>query len=327
MGNLNERRGFSQKKLNQLSTLLRETETRMEGLASVYLTGSYARGEANQWSDLDLFIVGTTTTGPDGDGPKRSFSELDTICAKADLIKVVRTVGLSDFSGDGEYLTHYTVHELTQNLGTRDDDYKNTFTARLLLLLESQSLVGAQIHQQAIEQVIDAYWRDFQGNEQRFLPAFLSNDILRLWRTFCVNYEARTKKEPSEARAKRKLHNTKLRHSRLLTCYSALLHLAATHKRHGTVTPQDALLMAQLTPTQRIEQLPDTGFVDCAELTTSLLKSYDEFLHQVDGNKKDLLHEIQSSNWEGPDPTQMGNVVQKLLEIVSSEKFYRMLIV
>jgi hypothetical protein len=62
--------------------------------------------------------------------------------------------------------------------------------------------------------VVEAYWRDFLDHRQAFVPTFLTNDILRLWRTFCVNYEARTQTEPARKKAKRKLKNYKLKHRR-----------------------------------------------------------------------------------------------------------------
>ena len=85
------------------------------------------------------------------------------------------------------------------------------------------------------------------------MPTFLTNDILRLWRTFCVNYEARTERVPELEKAKGKLKNYKLKHSRLLTCYSAILYLIAIHYQNGSVHPSDAREMTELTPTQRLE--------------------------------------------------------------------------
>src|SRR5262245_52132623 len=106
-------------------------------------------------------------------------------------------------------------------------------------------------------EVIQSYWRDFSRHKKDFMPAFLANDILRLWRTFCVNYEANTASESPEKRAKRRLKNYKLKHNRLLTCYSALLYLLAIYTRKGTVTPLDARKMIRLTPTERLEWLLD----------------------------------------------------------------------
>ena len=99
-----------------------------------------------------------------------------------------------------------TVEELIETLGHPDDDASNTFTA-LLLLFESVPLLETGTYWTIIEEIITQYRRDFEGHETEFIPAFLANDILRLWRTFCVNYEARTQTEPPVKKAKRKLKN------------------------------------------------------------------------------------------------------------------------
>src|SRR5438552_17572008 len=110
------------------------------------------------------------------------------------------------------------------------------------------------------------------------MPAFLANDILRMWRTFCVNYEARTQSEPPRKKAKRKLKNYKLKHSRLLTCYSALLYLLVVFSKHKTAHPTDALEMVKLTPTERLEWIQkETGLSKIAEL----LACYERFLEET----------------------------------------------
>lgn len=154
------------------------------------------------FSDLDLFIVGR------GEKDRPALRPLDEICVKADLIEVSRRLRFPEFSGDGQYLAHYTEQELIGTLGKPDDDASNTFTARLLLLLESQPLLGKDIYDEAIGEVVAAYWKDYEDHKIDFIPTFLTNDILRLWRTFCVNYEARTAADPPERKAKRKLKIT-----------------------------------------------------------------------------------------------------------------------
>ena len=74
------------------------------------------------------------------------MKRLDEICVKADLIEVTRAAGIQDFSGDGRYLVHYSVDEFTKALGTPEDDVANTFTARLLLLLESRPLLEGAVY-------------------------------------------------------------------------------------------------------------------------------------------------------------------------------------
>jgi len=122
-----------------------------------------------------------------------------------------------------------------------------------------------------ISDVISAYWKDYPGRKGEFLPAFLANDILRMWRTFCVNYEARTNSIPAAKKAKRKLKNYKLKHSRLLTCYSALLYLLAVFVEKETVSPEDAKQMVSYTPTERIECLLRNGHWPSAHTALSEL--------------------------------------------------------
>jgi len=186
------RRAESSGRLGKLQSELTEADRIAKDCACVYATGSFGRGEASPHSDLDLFIVGR--------GTKRipALSPLNELCLKAKLIEATRNNGIPDFSAGGQYLTHYTVDELIGTLGKPEDDSNNTFTARLLLLLESRSLLGQDIYAEAIGQVIGSYWRDFARHENDFVPSFLANDILRLWRTFCVNYEARTRSEDEE---------------------------------------------------------------------------------------------------------------------------------
>ncbi len=134
MEELLKRRLETRKRIEKLRGELTRAAHLCGDTACVYMTGSFGRGEASTYSDLDLFIVGQGTR----EAP--ALSRLNQILVKADLIEATRKIGLPEFSGDGEYLTHHTVEELLGTLGRPEDDIKNTFTARLLLLLESAPL-------------------------------------------------------------------------------------------------------------------------------------------------------------------------------------------
>ena len=142
---LEVRQKFTNEKLSELRLALSEAERISESAACVYATGSFGRGEASQHSDLDLFIVGKVSETKSKDvklEQKRLLSRLDEICLKAELIKVARHMRFPEFSQDGRFIVHYTVAELVKSLGTPEDDAFNTFTARMLLLLESTPIVG-----------------------------------------------------------------------------------------------------------------------------------------------------------------------------------------
>jgi predicted nucleotidyltransferase len=142
VGELSDRRLQTEKRIKELREKLQEAEKRVAGKACVYATGSFGRCEASDYSDLDLFIVGKKDGKEGRDGREGSqLKRLDEICIKADLIEVTRQLGIPEFSGDGRYLTHYSVHMFTKTLGTPEDDVTNTFTARLLLLLETCPLL------------------------------------------------------------------------------------------------------------------------------------------------------------------------------------------
>lgn len=278
---LNRRRQETTKQIEKLRGLLGEATRLCGRKACVYATGSYGRGEASRYSDLDVFILGK------GSRKRPSLSRLDEILVKANLIKVTQELSLPEFSGDGQYLVGHTLAELIGTLGKPEDDVENTFTARLLLLLESCPLIGKSAYDHITSQVVEAYWRDYKGHERNFAPAFLANDILRMWRTFCVNYEARTRSEPEKKRAERRLKNYKLKHSRLLTCYSALLYLLAVFAKNKTVSPRDAEIMISLTPTQRLEWLlSQTELKDAHASLRGLISGYEEFLANTDEPKK-----------------------------------------
>jgi hypothetical protein len=290
------------------------------------MTGSFARGEASAHSDLDLFIVGNGTR------EKRALDPLDEILIKADLIAATRKLGIPEFSGGGEYLTHYTVGELVDTLGTREDDARNTFTARLLLLLESTPLLGQRVYNQTIRRVIAAYWRDYEDHRENFIPAFLANDVLRMWRTFCVNYEARTETEPPRKKAKRKLKNYKLKHSRMLTCYSALLYLLAIFSETSTISPTDTAKMISLTPTQRLEWLLlQTGLSAAHATVAALIQLYEEFLTQTDAKEEDLVTRFldkEASSRYFLSAYRFGDLVFDLLDKIGSKtRFHRLLVV
>jgi predicted nucleotidyltransferase len=296
-----------------------QTEAFTGETACVYATGSVGRGEASEHSDLDVFVVSTG-----------ELKQLDGIRLLAKLIDATEALKFPPFSGDGEYLRIHRVDDLIRLLGTREDDYTNVFTARLLLLLESQPILGSAVYASALRMVINSYWRDFDDHQPDFLPVFLVNDITRYWKVLCVSYEAAGPPASDAEKAKRRLNNYKLRHSRLLTCYSALLYFTSLLRHAKSVSPDDAFTMATLTPLERLlgirEANPDRrGDVD------ALFAAYAVFLETTNATKKELLnlfaddayHETKRQEAHG-----FGDLIFDLLSALASEsRLFRYLVV
>lgn len=295
MGAIDQRRKYTVEKTDEIRRLLSESEALVGEVACVCVTGSYGRLEASRYSDLDLFIVGRNKkTDGTTQGHVRilesELTRLNEICVKADLIATARSIGINDFDADGRYLVHYSVSQLVGMLGRPEDDSANTFTARLLMLLEGRPLIGQSAFGTAIDDIIASYWRDYEDHRNDFAPAFLSNDILRLWRTFCVNYEARTANTPHDKKLKRRVKNYKLKFSRLLTCYSALLQILRSYNVDGTVSPADMKTICSKTPIERIADLRADGRMSSAASELDLIiELYNEFLEVTDEPESNLL--------------------------------------
>ncbi len=290
MNELEVRQRFTNQKLSDLKEALKEAERIAEGVACVYATGSFGRGEASSHSDLDLFIVGKVSEIKGKDGKveqKRLLSRLDEICLKAELIKTARTMGFPEFSQDGRFIVHCTVADLVKSLGTPEDDAFNTFTARMLLLLESTPIVGKSVYQEVLNDVIAGYYRDFEEHSKDFKPAFLTNDILRFWRTLCVNYEVGRADTPDNEKAKGKAKNFKLRHSRMLTCYSSLLYMLEAFSKAKTVTPDDINKMIKLKPLERVKAISSSS--EISEIVAKLDQQYENFLKVTNRSESELV--------------------------------------
>ena len=317
-------RQASEERFTQLKSDLEDAEPLIAGKACVYATGSFGRFEAGSTSDLDLFIVvdSHAETKDNKIIDVRALDGIDEIRLKYQLISAVENRGIAEFDGGGKYLEIHTIKDFTANLGSPDDDSKNTFTGRLLMLLESRPLMGDEFYDRALMEVISAYFIDYEGNEENFVPAFLINDIMRMWRTFCVNYEFyRTK-----GTVKSKIKNLKLKHSRMLTCYSAIIYLLAFFSQHGTVRPEDVRQMADITPLGRLEAISQNVFWESGEVHTDLraaaenaLRLYSEFLQLVHKGKAHLEEEFATNQAELREKShKFGAELANMMDAISS---------
>jgi hypothetical protein len=314
---LEERRCFSDERFDRLRESLGGAARICADKACVYATGSFGRREASAHSDIDLFIVSLNDEKNKSNGSL--LSKLDEILVKSELIRAAQQLEFPPFSQDGRFLQHHTAKKVIESTGNQFDDAENTFTARLLLLLESRPLVGEEVHRRVIDDVIAKYWREFSDNYDRFMPAFLANDTLRYWRTLCLNYEASTVPlNPAEAapnnRAKRKIKNYKLKHSRMLTCYSALLQLLSLYSANKTVTVADVQKMVRLTPTEQV-QFVGSKFAtnEISTLIAEFLGKYDQFLEVTNASEEELIERFLDPGVSKRLRNLLKNTLQQLI--------------
>jgi len=133
-------------------------------------------------------------------------------------------------------------------------------------------------------------------------------------------------------KAKRKVKNYKLKHSRLLTCYSALLYLLAVFVQKRTVSPTDAAAMIVLTPTERLEWLLQQRCLERAHKSISeLLTKYENFLKATNATEKELIERFldkqTSRKYMGEAHTFGELVFEALTSIGTGNSFHRLLVV
>ena len=208
-------------------------------------------------------------------------------------------MGFPPFSGDGRYLEVLYVREMERVLGSPDDDSTNAFTARMLLLLESQPVYDAELYASLLERIVGFYYRDFADHAEDFVPGFLVNDILRFWRTLTLNYEHHRRQlqdlageELRRKKASSALKNYKLKVSRMATCYSMIANLSSEPR---PVTADTVLELCRMTPGERLARLSDRGD-GAKEIVVRLEHAYEEFLQDVQRPEDTLLDEFASED-------------------------------
>jgi hypothetical protein len=263
-----------QSRLQHSTEFLAEVRAGLQKLRSgrlqevcIFAAGSLGRFETGRRSDLDVFLLAHR---PSRQPDERSISRLQEIEIFSDLIRLNENLTLPEFSGDGRFLKVHEIDDLIRATGDSSrDDNENLFTARLLLLLESKALANDDLYDQALRRVLDNYFRDGKGRRD-FQPLFLLNDVLRYWRTLCLNYERdRTLLKPWWKK------NLNLRYSRKLAVFSTVLAIVAEQVR----TAEQFAQFARAVPLQRLagtlDQIADESFL---EPFARLLKDYESFL-------------------------------------------------
>ena len=138
--------------------------------------GSYARREATSGSDVDLFYL---LLGQNG---------LKTP-SRTDFEDRIKKAGFKLPSEGGVFSEALRTEELLKNIGGLED-INELLTRRLLLLLEGEWLFNKDGYLKTRNDLLARYVSDRTPKDK--IALFLLNDIIRYWRTICVDYEYKT---------------------------------------------------------------------------------------------------------------------------------------
>lgn len=273
----NKRKEHSDKKINELKQMMID---KFPENVTIFVVGSLGRSELGEKSDLDLFIV--------SDGRISKIKEYEIY---VELIKIAKNLEFPDFSNDGQFLHIHKLEDLKNFTGKPEDDSENLFTTRMLMLLESKVVFNEDLFRKSLKGIVEHYLRDKKENEG-FKPFFLLNDILRYWRTLCLNYEVIRHDSSRPWRKK----NVNLKYSRLITVFSTILFLIIEKE----ISEEKILNICEETPLSRmlisLEKFSNSSifskdFVKVLEFYQIFLDAKEQTNIESDVDKKKELNE------------------------------------
>jgi hypothetical protein len=151
----------------------------------------------------------------------------------------------------------------------------------MLLVLESKYLTNEQEYQRATEAVVGNYFRDNKGKAD-FRPLFLMNDLLRYWRTLCLNYEE-CRADPDKPWRKK---NINLKFARMTTVFSTVLLLMVEKPS----TAEQFIPFVAKTPLERLAHALDKiGNNALIDRFAGFLDHYASFLRLKEFEKPEKL--------------------------------------
>lgn len=205
---------------------------------SVVLFGSWARGELTSESDDDWAVL------------------VESEDIAADVVEPVESAARSIF-GQGDkkpgaqdlFGTSFWCDELVRQIGLEEDSNR-ILTRRMLLLLESIPVIGEDAHRRCWDRVLHTYLD--RASKHYRPPRFLLNDVVRYWRTMCVDFEGKHwDGVPDEKWVTR---NAKLRTSRKVLFAAGLVPLLACSAIESEGQFEFLTTQLRAVPTDRLAQ-------------------------------------------------------------------------
>lgn len=232
---LGDARDRSQMTLETLRTIASEV-LRGDPDLIVGVNGSVARREETAGSDVDLFFL---TLSGDIEAATR---------AQAQYRERLVARGIKMPAHGGVFEDPLPTTQLTTTIGGEDDTNKN-ITRRMLYLLEGEWVANEDGFGRLRTDLVARYVPE-DLDEQKIVRFFL-NDVIRYWRTICVDFEHKT----ADATKPRAIRLVKLRLSRMLLYVAGIAAARQTVGRNSVAKRERLVELLALPPLQRLEEI------------------------------------------------------------------------
>src|SRR5689334_22450294 len=142
----------------------------------VAVVGSFGRLEASRESDFDFFVL--------AENPNERAESVAN-----DVRQLIIEKGIKPPSKGGAFSTVQGSDSMVTQIGGDQDD-NQSITRRILFLLEAQTLLNKKFTASVLEAIIGRYIKEKITDHQ--LALFFLNDVIRYYRTVCVDFEFKT---------------------------------------------------------------------------------------------------------------------------------------
>lgn len=203
------------------------------------IAGSLARLEASDLSDLDLIIsLHPPAEGESAPDPQPIMDWRDKLCAD---------LGLEPPNKNGVF-QHPICRSRIATIAGRSGEAYDDVAKRILFLLESDWLYNQDNYDSLLAEIIDAYSEDVRRDLRKNF-VFLLNDVVRFFRSLCVNYQF-NKADTEDG--KWPLRNIKLRHSRVLMYFSMIAAIGALSREDSEQKIEALKTLIGMEPLRRL---------------------------------------------------------------------------